>query len=458
MKQRNTSGRRKTLSAKGIVIPAVIVIMLMHLLLVLNTVRLNRVGQIISEATQTNFMISGISNGFSATTDQQSELARSYAISGEEALIARYTECVSEAMGAAGSLSDILMKNGFEGADEQLQEALSVYYARREMEHAAIKLQALSRGVDLSAYPSLEATELTEAQLQLPDEAKQGAAVEMMMSSEYQSARGGVQRGLSKAVGMVSDESSAFIRKMSAQMGQYRIMQYVMMAVVIFTLLSMCVLLFTNLLNPLEKCLEIVQRGDAVPDDHGFSELRRLATCYDDLLSHRNQLEADLRHQSLTDALTGLPNRLAFQNALQELETSDYHSLTVFSLDVNGLKAANDRWGHGRGDMLLCDAADCIQKTFAGREGMRCFRFGGDEFAALWVDCDDADVPGVLEAFKADQEARGISVSVGWAHTDTNVGSGVNALFEQADKAMYREKTRLHARRAGDARFRAEDA
>ena len=117
MKQRNTSGRRKTLSAKGIVIPAVIVIMLMHLLLVLNTVRLNRVGQIISEATQTNFMISGISNGFSATTDQQSELARSYAISGEEALIARYTECVSEAMGAAGSLSDILMKNGFEGAD-----------------------------------------------------------------------------------------------------------------------------------------------------------------------------------------------------------------------------------------------------------------------------------------------------------------------------------------------------
>ena len=458
MKQNNHMGRRTAMSAKSIVIPAVIIITLMHLLLVLNTVRLNRVGQIISEATQTNFVISGISNGFSATTDQQSELARSYAISGDEALIARYTECASEAMEAAGSLSDMLVKNDFQSADEQLQEALSVYYMRREMEHAAIKLQALSRGVDLSAYPALETTELTQAQLELPDEAKQGAAVEMMMGSEYQSARGGVHRGLSKAVGMVGSESSAFISKMSAQMGQYRIMQYVMMSVVIATLVLMSVLLFRNLLNPLEKCLDIVQRGDIVPDNQGFSELRRLATCYDDLLSHRNQLEADLRHQSLTDALTGLPNRLAFQNALKDLETSDYHSLTVFSLDVNGLKAANDRWGHGRGDKLLCDAAECIRETFAGREGMNCFRFGGDEFAALWVDCDDANVPGVLEAFKADQEARGISVSVGWAHSDTNVGSGVNALFEQADKAMYREKTRLHARRAGDARFRAEDA
>lgn len=457
MKNSRPSKRSIALSAKSIVIPAVIVIMLMHVLLVYNTIRLNRIGQMVSQATQNNFIAAGMSNGFSAATDQQSELVTSYVTSGDEALISRYIEAAGEASETAEALSDMLQKNGFAQADALFQEAVAVYRGRVEIEHTAIRLCALARNADLSAYPALTDGALPDDLAALADEARQSTAVEMIMGGDYQSARGGIQRNLSKAIGAVGDESSALIRHMSIQMGQYRIMQYVMMAVVILTLMLMCILLFTNLLNPLEKCVEIVQRGEAVPDNHGFSELRRLAGCYDNLLAHRNQLEEDLRQQSLTDALTGLPNRLAFQNELKALEESDYRSLTVFSLDVNGLKAANDQMGHGVGDKLLCCAAECIRRVFGGEDGMSAFRFGGDEFAALWKDRDAAEIARALEAFEKAQAEQGVSVSVGWAHSDKNVGSDVNALFEQADKAMYRAKTKMHARRAGDARTRAED-
>ena len=211
--------------------------------------------------------------------------------------------------------------------------------------------------------------------------------------------------------------------------------------IIILTLCLMCLLLFIYLVLPLKHYVDDVQRGDAIPTDKGLSELRHLAASYNDLLYHRRMLENDLRNQSQTDALTGLPNRLAFENYIARVDWQNTHdSVTVFSLDVNGLKARNDAKGHIYGDELLRDAAACILAAFGDETGKNCFRFGGDEFAAFWVGRKPEEIERALEKFHREQDIRNVSVSVGYAYAEDMSKSSVDTLFELADKSMYEKK------------------
>lgn len=85
------------------------------------------------------------------------------------------------------------------------------------------------------------------------------------------------------------------------------------------------------------------------------------------------------------DELTGIGNRRAFDELLDELEQSagQYENVALAFMDLNGLKETNDTYGHSAGDELLMAAAQCIQDTFDG-EG-QVFRIGGDEFCAVVV-------------------------------------------------------------------------
>ena len=85
----------------------------------------------------------------------------------------------------------------------------------------------------------------------------------------------------------------------------------------------------------------------------------------------------------MTDALTGVSSRYAYEAALKRLEglPSLPKRFTVFSVDINGLKSVNDVFGHKAGDELIRAAANCIKKVF-GAKGI-CYRIGGDEFVIL---------------------------------------------------------------------------
>ena len=94
----------------------------------------------------------------------------------------------------------------------------------------------------------------------------------------------------------------------------------------------------------------------------------------------RTQLE----EQALTDSLTGLRNHRAFHEDLaRELAVAEARGLSVglALVDLNGLKKANDRYGHQAGDQLILAMADVLRQTV--RERDLAFRVGGDEFAVI---------------------------------------------------------------------------
>ncbi|MFT2719014.1 HD domain-containing phosphohydrolase [Deinococcus sp. A31D244] len=96
------------------------------------------------------------------------------------------------------------------------------------------------------------------------------------------------------------------------------------------------------------------------------------------------QLAAHMENMALTDSLTGLGNRRAFElNLEQWLDRGarDRMEFTVVSLDLDGLKGLNDLYGHARGDEYLRCFAQALDESFGALGPV--YRIGGDEFAAL---------------------------------------------------------------------------
>ena len=162
------------------------------------------------------------------------------------------------------------------------------------------------------------------------------------------------------------------------------------------------------------------------------------------------QLVERLNHQSRTDALTGVANRLAFAEqgdaALERATASSCVGLLI--VDLDRFKEINDVLGHRYGDLLLTAVANRLA-TEVGRRGMVA-RLGGDEFAVLLPDLRSrrsatefaAHLVRSLDAqFMLDGTPVTIGASIGVA-VGPDDGRRTTALLQAADLAMYQAKKR----------------
>jgi diguanylate cyclase (GGDEF)-like protein/PAS domain S-box-containing protein len=150
---------------------------------------------------------------------------------------------------------------------------------------------------------------------------------------------------------------------------------------------------------------------------------------------------------ALVDELTGLSNRRAFLAFGQQhlaLAVRERRSPAVVFIDVNALKAVNDRYGHPEGDRALADLADILRLTL--RASDYCARLGGDEFCILLPDGGHVELAAeriqleMLEWNGRAERPYSLSVSMGWARFDWRDPHSIEDLIARADKAMYRDK------------------
>lgn len=151
------------------------------------------------------------------------------------------------------------------------------------------------------------------------------------------------------------------------------------------------------------------------------------------------------------DSMTGLLSRYAYSKALQNYDRAGDlpGDLAVFSIDINGLKAVNDIFGHAAGDELICGAARCIDKVF-GSYGS-CYRTGGDEFIVL-AHADRILAKSLIN--KLAQEASSwdgefnhqLILSACYALASDYDGISVEKLIVFADEGMYADKKLFYQR------------
>jgi diguanylate cyclase (GGDEF)-like protein/putative nucleotidyltransferase with HDIG domain len=158
-----------------------------------------------------------------------------------------------------------------------------------------------------------------------------------------------------------------------------------------------------------------------------------------------------LQEVATTDSLTGLENRLAFDELLKTIsqEDSEADTWTMILMDVNGLKYANDTFGHHAGDALIVAAGDVIKNTY-GSKG-NCFRIGGDEFVVVTRAPLDSLYPLQSQLKKNIEEYNKtalyrLSIAVGESRlrSDSGIRKSISDWKMEADLNMYRDKVRYH--------------
>jgi diguanylate cyclase (GGDEF)-like protein len=163
-------------------------------------------------------------------------------------------------------------------------------------------------------------------------------------------------------------------------------------------------------------------------------------------VTEREQTRRALEEQSLVDELTGLHNRRGLNAAAQLLRNSlrDSQRLAVYFIDLDGMKATNDAFGHDVGDALLRRTGEVLRTTCRGVDVVA--RLGGDEFVVLSV----LEPPGewqlltrLREAAEAHNRAHAgeppVRMSIGLALSEA-ASESFDALLARADGAMYRDK------------------
>jgi diguanylate cyclase len=175
--------------------------------------------------------------------------------------------------------------------------------------------------------------------------------------------------------------------------------------------------------------------------------MERMQTMEKEAADLRQSLESQ-REKAMHDALTGLPNRQAYDEQMVR-EYSRWrrhgHPLSVAVVDVDFFKRINDTLGHLRGDKVLRLVGREVQKRIRSEDFVA--RYGGEEFVVVMPDTDEASALKALDKvrqfvsecpFNFNNERVVITVSVGVAAFAP--GDTPESVFERADQALYRAK------------------
>lgn len=140
---------------------------------------------------------------------------------------------------------------------------------------------------------------------------------------------------------------------------------------------------------------------------------------------------------ALTDDLTGIHNRTAYSNHIEELEKSDKVKGTgIILFDVDDFKAINDKKGHLAGDEVLKFVAEALVRVFPSPK-CEVYRIGGDEFAVITRKTTEQQIIQLLIKFRDVLEKYGeIRLSNGYSVVEDDVKSS----FKNADEMLYADK------------------
>ncbi|WP_299788886.1 GGDEF domain-containing protein [uncultured Shewanella sp.] len=200
----------------------------------------------------------------------------------------------------------------------------------------------------------------------------------------------------------------------------------------------------------LEKVLglvrNLVKESDEIRSSTEFftGQLSKAQQEIEALKSQLKQSEKDV----LFDALTGILNRRAFDSDLNGILNQNPEGTCLILVDIDHFKAFNDNYGHQLGDQVLKAVAKRLSESC--REGVKIYRYGGEEFAVLLSNKQLRTARHLAEAMRRSlekvslkdrrKEATINNITASFGVAQWQAGMNGSQLIEQADKLLYEAK------------------
>ncbi|MDH5823347.1 EAL domain-containing protein [Luteimonas sp. RD2P54] len=274
---------------------------------------------------------------------------------------------------------------------------------------------------------------------------------------------GGVRIGYSlDSVRADENRATAVLRDSLQEIGR-RHLQWVLLLLAALVLLgvAMSVIVQRALVRPIRLLAEAAREIEAgnfsaeVPASRRNDEVGDLMRGFRRMGESIVRHDRDIRRMAYTDILTGLANRLAFREILDQRMIQSQGAarrLALLFTDIDDFKRVNDTLGHDAGDEVLVSFAERIRNTVEreGGDGALLARFGGDEFVIL-VEATDGDIrerASRLAARLVEELGRPIAIEQRQVFLGISIGvtlfpedaSGATMLMKNADIAMYQAK------------------
>lgn len=196
-----------------------------------------------------------------------------------------------------------------------------------------------------------------------------------------------------------------------------------------------------------EMVENVLVEVDKVISDHAAIN-SSLVSMNEELDHLRSEID-ELSVISVTDKLTGLHNRRAYDEEISNLLAEREPKACLLLVDIDKFKQFNDTWGHAAGDKVLVYVAHNLKMGVKGVDFVA--RYGGEEFAILLKDTSSANACLVAESLreriatkkltlgKEHVDLGKITVSIGVA--ELKAEESAEDLFDRADKALYKAKS-----------------
>lgn len=137
----------------------------------------------------------------------------------------------------------------------------------------------------------------------------------------------------------------------------------------------------------------------------------------------------------ISDKLTGLLNRSAYEMYLSENSKSVFDSIACVYIDVNGLHNINNSSGYTAGDVMLHSVAEALRIQWPDS---KIYRIDGDEFVVFLENTDDTVCYNGIQLLKNSMDEQNCNISIGFSHRDNEIG--LNRVVREADIDMLKNK------------------
>lgn len=189
------------------------------------------------------------------------------------------------------------------------------------------------------------------------------------------------------------------------------------------------------------QTIHVVEQFNIFP--HNKNDWRVTQVALTDI-TERKFMESHLEFLGKHDILTKLYNRTFFNEEVSRLAKNSIHPISCIYLDVNGLKAINDRFGHGAGDQLLERLGEILMKSTENTD-YSVSRIGGDEFVILMPQADKEHVQHIVQFLNQhiiddNHQNESFPMSISMGHSTIQSSESIEDLIRRADQTMYDEK------------------
>ena len=210
------------------------------------------------------------------------------------------------------------------------------------------------------------------------------------------------------------------------------------------------------------KLMKTAQEAELKLDSVGWeliTEMLSYAAAAEQRLGEQRERIAVLEDLSVTDDLTGLPNRRALRSFMaRTLAGAARHKENgvIGFVDLDGFKAVNDTHGHDAGDKVLRHLSDTLRSTIRPTDMVA--RLAGDEFILVLTRCTEEEgakrlriIQKIVNEQMIVHRGKAIKLKASMGIQNYDASCDANALLSGADAAMYQDKSRRagnHIKRA----------